>query len=308
MLKRITLLVVILIFAKPAYDIIMEEYALDEITPTTISPVEVQLSNEEKSSLTSEETANAPSTSLPKKITSVEQLTEAFYYYFSQFEESFTLQYSGSTKNIDDIIEQASKEASKRDPFVDGHLSERNIKYSYNMLSAKIEVSQTYLISQDEVMAVNASINQLVASIQDENMSDIDKVKFVNDYIVQNTSYSDQTNGSPHSAYTALAERKAVCQGYALLAQQMLTALGVESLYVVGYADGVGHAWNLVNLEGQWYHLDTTWNDPLPDRGKHVRYDYFLVTDSQLAKDHTWERADYPQANSTKYAYMQVGR
>ena len=307
MLKRITLLVVILIFAKPAYDIFMEEYAVNEITPTAINPVEVQLSNEEKATLSSEDTEPL-SASLPKKITSVEQLTEAFYYYFSQFEESFTLQYVGNTKNIDDIIEQASKEASKRDPFVDGHLSERNIKYSYNMLSAKIEVSQTYLISEEEALAVNASINQLVASIQDENMSDIDKVKYVNDYIVQNTVYSDQTNGSPHSAYTALAERKAVCQGYALLTQQMLTALGIESLYVVGYADGVGHAWNLVNLEGQWYHLDTTWNDPLPDRGKNVRYDYFLVTDSQLAKDHTWERADYPQANSTKYAYMQVGR
>ena len=307
MLKRITLLAVILIFAKPAYDIFMEEYAANEMTPTAINPVEVQLSNEEKVTLSSEDPATQLA-SLPNKITSVEQLTEAFYYYFSQFEENFTLQYVGSTKNIDDIIEQASKEASKRDPFVDGHLSERNIKYSYNMLSAKIEVSQTYLISKEEAMAVNDSIGQLVDSVQDQNMSDIDKVKFVNDYIVQNTSYSDQTNGSPHSAYTALAERKAVCQGYALLTQQMLTALGVESLYVVGYADGVGHAWNLVKLEGQWYHLDTTWNDPLPDRGKSVRYDYFLVTDSQLAKDHTWERADYPQANSTKYAYMQVGR
>ena len=308
MLKRITFLVVILVFAKPAYEIIMEEIAANEITPTFISPIDVQVSNENLPQVTSHNSETTQTVSLPQKITTVDQLTDAFYYYFSQYEQNFTLQYVGSTKNIDDIIEQASLDASKRDPFIEGHLSERNIKYTYNLVSAKIEVTQTYLISKEEALKVEASVNKLVSSVKDSELSEMDKVKYVNDYIVQNTIYSDETNGSPHSAYTTLAERKAVCQGYALLAQKMLTALDIQSLYVVGDAGGVGHAWNLVNVDGQWYHLDTTWNDPLPDRGKDVRYEYFLVSDSQLAKDHTWNRSDYPQATSTKYAYMQVGR
>ena len=49
-------------------------------------------------------------------------------------------------------------------------------------------------------------------------MTDVEKVRAVNDYIVANTSYTDQTNSSPHSAYTVLAEHGGVCQGYALLA------------------------------------------------------------------------------------------
>ena len=67
---------------------------------------------------------------------------------------------------------------------------------------------------------------------------------------------------------------------------------------------GEGHAWNLVQLDGQWYHLDVTWNDPLPDRGNEVRYGYFLVSDTHLARDHTWIMADYPSATNEQYAAM----
>ena len=64
-----------------------------------------------------------------------------------------------------------------------------------------------------------------------------------------------------------LKEHKGVCQGYALLALKMLRELGIETLYVVGEVNTGPHAWNLVKVDGEWYHLDTTWNDPVPDRG-----------------------------------------
>jgi len=96
-----------------------------------------------------------------------------------------------------------------------------------------------------------------------------------------------------------------VCQGYALAAQALLEQSGIETKYVIGFVNGnEAHAWNLVKVDGKWYHLDTTWNDPLPNRVGAASYDYFLVTDSQLNKDHTWVKADYPTATSTKYSYM----
>ena len=109
-------------------------------------------------------------------------------------------------------------------------------------------------------------------------------MKAVNDYIVSQTAYTSETKSSPHSAYTVLAERGGVCQGYALLAHSMLQKLGIETQYIVGYVGEVGHAWNLVKLGGQWYHFDTTWNDPVPDRKGAVRYQYFLVDDRTMAR------------------------
>jgi len=77
-------------------------------------------------------------------------------------------------------------------------------------------------------------------------------------------------------------------------------------MYVVGEVYTGGHAWNLVKVDDEWYHLDTTWNDPVPDRGNGIRYDYFLLNDTDMRVDHAWEAVDYPKAISTKYRFMHV--
>ena len=305
MLKRLTILVLVIIFAKPTYDLISPYVQplmpLTDVETTAVSTLPVQTT-----SVIDGETVQSE-INYPSAVQSVESLADAMYYHFSQFKTDFTIQFDGNTQNLSTILEEASALASKRDPFIEGHLSMREITYTYTRSSAKIDVKQQYLSTAEQVASVDATVDEILARNNANSLSDFDKIKFVNDYIVQNTVYSTDTTNSPHSAYTVLAEGKAVCQGYALLAQKMLTKLGIESLYVVGEAGGVGHAWNLVKLNGQWYHIDTTWNDPTPDRGpNNVRYAYFLMSDRQLAKDHTWERANYPQAVDEQYVYMHI--
>ena len=306
MLKRFTILVLLFIFAKPTYDLLssyvqplLAEMDVVETTEVTTLPVQT-------TSVIDGETVQSE-INYPSAVQSVETLADAMYYHLSQFETDFTIQYNGNTQNLSAMLEEASLLASKRDPFIEGHLSMREITYTYTRSSAKIDVKQQYLITAAQVASVDATVDEILIKNNAHSLSDFDKIKFVNDYIVQNTVYSTETVHSPHSAYTVLAEGKAVCQGYALLAQKMLTKLGIESLYVVGEAGGVGHAWNLVKLNGGWYHIDMTWNDPTPDRGpNNVRYAYFLMSDQQLIKDHTWERADYPQAVDEQYMYMHI--
>ena len=306
MLKRFTILVLLFIFAKPTYDLLssyvqplLAEMDIVETTEVTTLPVQT-------TSVIDGETVQSE-INYPSAVQSVETLADAMYYHLSQFETDFTIQYNGNTQNLSAMLEEASLLASKRDPFIEGHLSMREITYTYTRSSAKIDVKQQYLITAAQVASVDATVDEIIIKNNAHSLSDFDKIKFVNDYIVQNTVYSTETVHSPHSAYTVLAEGKAVCQGYALLAQKMLTKLGIESLYVVGEAGGVGHAWNLVKLNGGWYHIDMTWNDPTPDRGpNNVRYAYFLMSDQQLIKDHTWERADYPQAVDEQYMYMHI--
>lgn len=307
MLKRLTFIVILLVFAKPAYDV-ATEYLDDFGALPNIKVESVQQPEMEQPSAELIATDAQPGTTaeLPKKIGSPEQLADAFYYYFSRFEESFTIEYKGSTADIENMLKSATEQGASRDTYIEGHLGAREIEYEYGKMHATINVSQEYLTNVSQEQVVDTKIAAIVATVDPSTMTDFEKVKFTNDYIVQNTAYSEDTVVSAHSACAVAQEGKAVCQGYALFALKLLRALDVKAMYVVGEVYTGGHAWNLVQVDGEWYHLDTTWNDPVPDRGKGVRYDYFLINDKDLRKDHTWIAEDYPKATSEKYRYMHV--
>lgn len=237
-------------------------------------------------------------------VTNAKEMADAMYAYYSSFSPTFEIQYKGDTQRIEQLVEEAYENAIKRDDYVYGHISKHSIRFEYGRKTAKIFGEQSYLMTPEQASFVEVNVQEIVASINKKSLSDVEKVRAVNDYIVANTAYTDQTNSSPHSAYTVLAEHGGVCQGYALLAHSMLQKLGIETKYIIGYVGQEGHAWNLVKLDGQWYHLDTTWNDPVPDRKGAVRYQYFLVDDRTMAKDHTWIAKDYPKATSTMYSYF----
>jgi hypothetical protein len=80
--------------------------------------------------------------------------------------------------------------------------------------------------------------------------------------------------------------------------------LGYESFYVSGTADGGAHAWNLIELGGDYYHIDLTWDD-LDGEPAEVLYDYFCITDEEIAKTHTVDAGIiFPEASSTEYNYF----
>lgn len=278
-----------------------------EVTATFSEDASIENASlsESKDSVAQLPVSNTPIVAPVAKITVTDEkeLADAMYSYFSSFSPTFEIHYNGSTKRIEKIVEEAYEEALKRDDYVYGHISEHAIRYEYNNKKATIYGEQSYLMTPEQAAYVEMNVQDILKSITSSSMSDVEKVKAVNDYIVSHTVYTKETKSSPHSAYTVLAERGGVCQGYALLAHSMLQKLGIETQYIVGYVGEIGHAWNLVKLGGQWYHLDTTWNDPVPDRKGAVRYQYFLVDDRTMAKDHSWIASDYPKATSTKYNY-----
>lgn len=142
----------------------------------------------------------------------------------------------------------------------------------------------------------------IVQAITHSGMSEPEKVKAIHDYIVKHLAY-DNSNQS-RTTYDALTKRSAVCQGYALLSYQLLKEAGLDVRIVTGTVkSGALHAWNLVKINNKWFHLDTTWDDPIPDRPGKVSYEYFNLSDAQIAKDHNWNRNLHPQAN-TDYASM----
>ena len=81
----------------------------------------------------------------------------------------------------------------------------------------------------------------------------------------------------------------AVCDGYARTARLLFLMTEIESKIVSGTARNQSHEWNLVNIVGEWYHVDITWDDPIPDVEGRVSYLYFLKNDGYMAKTHKWE-------------------
>lgn len=87
---------------------------------------------------------------------------------------------------------------------------------------------------------------------------------------------------SSYSPYGALVKRKSVCQGYALAYMYLLKRAGIDSYYCNSYF--LGHAWNIVYIDGKAYHVDVTWDDPVPNVSGYVSHDYFLKSSAGIVR------------------------
>lgn len=124
--------------------------------------------------------------------------------------------------------------------------------------------------------------------------SDYDKVKYFHDEIIKMTKYSASSSGN-QNAYGVFVNKKAACRGYANAFAYLCQAVGIECIIVDGYVAAGDHAWNMVKVDGNWYHTDLTWDDPT--NLNTVKYTYFLLSDAQMGKDHTVDtHLDIPSA------------
>ena len=114
-------------------------------------------------------------------------------------------------------------------------------------------------------------------------MSDLQKARALHDYLVQHMTY-DYTF-SNYDAYGALVEGTAVCEGYSLAYAALLQRAGIEFDFCE--SEDMNHMWNYVKIDGEWYHVDVTWDDPYPDHEGSVSHQYFLVSDEQIASEGT---------------------
>lgn len=89
-------------------------------------------------------------------------------------------------------------------------------------------------------------------------LSDGEKVLFIHDYLAANYEYD--YDYAIYDAYGFLHEGKGVCQAYTLTFSALMDRLGIPVSYVESAL--LGHIWNVVKLDGEWYHIDVTWDDP----------------------------------------------
>lgn len=185
------------------------------------------------------------------------------------------------------------------------------ITSEYDLLSNAGERNKTLLIKDGRTKRMYEEANRIIAEIITPEMSDMEKELAIHDYIVLHTAYdydnylNDTIPNDSYSAYGVLFNGTAVCQGYAMATQLLLELAGIETQIVSGTANGGGHAWNKVKLDGEYYNLDVTWDDPVPDTAGEISYSYFNITDKELSEDHKWETAGWPAATATRYDYYE---
>lgn len=138
-------------------------------------------------------------------------------------------------------------------------------------------------------------------------------IKTVYTYFVNSFEYAydKADNTRYHSAISVFLYRKSVCEGFALALANVLNRLGIPCGIITGYSEinGVNgaHAWNIVELDKKYYHLDVTWDICTKNKGSGL-FDYFLLDDTLAQKDHRWSDIHVPHAtDSTKELYAYKG-
>jgi len=122
-----------------------------------------------------------------------------------------------------------------------------------------------------------------------------EKEKILHDWIVSNTEYDTEAARigadapalpGAYNAYGALCEGKATCEGYAKLFQYLCYCVGIRGTQISGIADGGPHMWNGVELDGEWYLIDVTWDDPTGAEREYPVYSYYNLPATDMNKDH----------------------
>ena len=135
--------------------------------------------------------------------------------------------------------------------------------------------------------------NQVISRRTGNTYQDI---KMVHDYLVDNLEY-DTSISRPHiyTIYGALINKVCVCEGYARAFKYIMDGLNIPCVMVMGEATNSqgqreNHAWNYVQINGKWYAIDVTWDDPVVYGGGRVtnesRYKYFLKGSNSFNQDH----------------------
>ena len=148
----------------------------------------------------------------------------------------------------------------------------------------------SYYTTAEQEKETEEKASEIIESLDLEGKTEKEKADAVYDYICTNVSYDYEHWGESdyslkRTAYAALIEGNAVCQGYCAALYRLLLAAGVDSriIHGTGYpgsGDGEDHTWNLIDIYGNYYNADATWDAGDKDRK------YYLRSDETFEKDH----------------------
>lgn len=254
------------------------------------------------------------------KVKTEEDLMEAFKEALEQYQSDVTIQFEQGSFNQETLKKYISNGLEK---VTSQYPALMYTGYYYNATIGKktiVKINLRYPVRvQDTLVKLDTELDAKIESILqqqvDPKAKEWEREYSLFKYMVENVTYSSRKVGNKievvdtpmsHTMVGALVQGKAVCDGYAKSLMYLLNAVGIPTKLVVGTADGVPHAWNMVNIQGQFYHVDVTWGDQ-DERAIGKTYGYFNETDGYMSKSHVWDKTQYPKCVAIDYSlpYME---
>lgn len=232
------------------------------------------------------------------------ELIDLFYVLNREFMTEFTFRTSQTTRSLREFCERSNVV---------------NLEYFYNAFTninplgdGHYRVTIEYLPDVNTVRNYHAeavkAADRIISTKITPDMTTAERVRVLHDYLVLNCEYDIEnyklSNITQESrlAYGALVNQKAVCQGYCAAFSLLCERAGVRCIVVGGNAPNSrdSHAWNVVLIDGVRYFIDTTHDDPVPDRKSSVSHKYFCLTeDEMISYGYSWDKS----SSELKYFY-----
>ncbi len=219
------------------------------------------------------------------EVNSKQDIIDSIYYLINSG-ETYSERYCGKEykncyKDMNDISTDDAT-LSLLNNFVHPYNSYNSIKFSFNDEIIKIKITHTY--TEEEIQEINYKVLEIINKNITDDMTIRDKIKAIHDHIINNTDYDtlktdnieDETYKS-NTAYGVLIQGYGICSGYSDAMKIFLDKFNVVNYKI----NNDEHIWNLVQLNGKWYHLDLTWDDPISDKNV-TRDNYFLIDNNTL--------------------------
>lgn len=190
-------------------------------------------------------------------------------------------------------------------------LEEFTFKYDYFVP----EYSMSAAEYRDSITSLREEARRVISSLTDADNHWLSELE-IHDYLIENCSYRLNTDGSDpfvSSAYGAIVNGFAACEGYSKGAKLLLDMAGIENTVVNGDATNsegstVKHMWNAVRLSGNWYYLDCTWDDPANDTDNSIpSYSYFNVSTEMISTTHSNFSYDFECTNIDENYHVKTG-
>ena len=175
---------------------------------------------------------------------------------------------------------------------------------SLTPIASSDENSDSYLFTPAEKAIEQEKWDRAVEgylSLINSSMSEYERELILHDALVNNCVYNKNGGNFIHNAYGALVSKTAVCDGYARAFSYLMKMAGIECTIAYGSSRGEGHAWNVAKIDGNWYHVDVTWDDPSSNKPS-LYHGYLNVTDTVIKEDHTIDLARNPLPTATATA------
>lgn len=175
--------------------------------------------------------------------------------------------------------------------------------------AVNVEIIPDYLFDKKKVKdhqnAMKARIEKLLRPTS--SMTEWEKELYIHDFICTNVRYDKLKKPYSHEIIGPLGHGVGVCEGIAKTVKVLCDALGIWCMIAISEANPdknikYRHAWNVIKMGGEYYHVDATFNNTLGRDGI-IRYDYFNLSDKHIFRDHEPVVYKIPECNNGNHFY-----